>query len=649
MIHFLSGLPRSGSTLLASILAQNPAIHATSTSGLIDMLGAMATAWEGSPNTRAAGAERDEKHRVLAAMVGAKYAPHAGKVVIDKSRGWPTPVVMDTMEKVLGAKPRIIATVRPIAECVASFVRLIDPDDVVEFCKSHYVMQHMRDSYDALKAGYAAAPENFLFVEYDGMMEDPARQLRRVYEFLGLPHFAHSFDNIVNPSPERDEEVWGIPGLHSIRPALRKTALPPLEVLGPKLCQFYQKGQFWSGPEPEDVPEVLDVALEHSLKGRFDQAEELLRQLAELDPMDERVQFNLGWYDLRAGRLREGSRLLLKNRIANPVPVSAQPRWEGQDLGGKTLILQLDGGLGDQIFAVRFARYMKERTGVERLIISASPELAPLLHRLEGVDAYAQVPAAGGIYHDYWITQGSYSMCIPAMLGLEYADISGAPYIPCASKKVGEELRVGLRWLGNPKFEHEQHRVFDPTPLWSLKGVELVSLQRDAYSPMHLFHPWLRTWEETKAAIETCDLVISSCTSVAHLAAAMGKPTWIIVPILPYILWAQPGPTAPWYDSVRLFRQTVHGSWDAPLNEVTEALEVFKREHKDQHRVGAEQASGVLELGHRSEVKPRFRYRAGQGPAAVSGQQRVGGTGIPHIGAHRGGVLLPDARAVQGV
>jgi sulfotransferase len=92
------------------------------------------------------------------------------------------------------------------------------------------------------------------------------------------------------------------------------------------------------------------------------------------------------------------------------------------------------------------------------------------------------------------------------------------------------------------------------------------------------------TWDDTAAAIANLDLVITSCTSVAHLAAAMGKETWIIVPILPYHVWALPGERSPWYDSVRLFRQEVFGNWDAPLQKVK--AELLKRVGKQEERTG---------------------------------------------------------------
>jgi ADP-heptose:LPS heptosyltransferase len=98
--------------------------------------------------------------------------------------------------------------------------------------------------------------------------------------------------------------------------------------------------------------------------------------------------------------------------------------------------------------------------------------------------------------------------------------------------------------------------------------VEYVSLQRDEGKeerPEWAQEVCLEDWTDTAAEIAKCDLVISSCTSIAHCSAAMGVPTWVITPVMPYYLWALPGDTSPWYDSVKLFRQEKYGEWNAPF------------------------------------------------------------------------------------
>jgi hypothetical protein len=86
----------------------------------------------------------------------------------------------------------------------------------------------------------------------------------------------------------------------------------------------------------------------------------------------------------------------------------------------------------------------------------------------------------------------------------------------------------------------------------------------------------LATWEDTRNAIASCDLVISSCTSVSHLAAAMGVETWVVVPIMAYYLYALDGEKTPYYDSMTLFRQEVFGEWEEPFNKIKARLTAEK-------------------------------------------------------------------------
>ena len=104
----------------------------------------------------------------------------------------------------------------------------------------------------------------------------------------------------------------------------------------------------------------------------------------------------------------------------------------------------------------------------------------------------------------------------------------------------------------------------------NVEGV--ISLQKEGEKPEWMGETTLDTWEDTKYEISRCDLVISSCTSVAHLSAAMGIETWIVVPILPYYLWALPGDTTQHYDSVKLFRQTEYGCWKKPFQDIKQEL-----------------------------------------------------------------------------
>jgi ADP-heptose:LPS heptosyltransferase len=103
--------------------------------------------------------------------------------------------------------------------------------------------------------------------------------------------------------------------------------------------------------------------------------------------------------------------------------------------------------------------------------------------------------------------------------------------------------------------------------MWdAVAGHETVDLQLESTTLP------IQSWEDTAGIIANLRLVITSCTAVAHLAGAMGVPTWVVVPILPYYTWALPGEKSPWYGSVTLFRQEKFGCWEAPFAKIKERL-----------------------------------------------------------------------------
>ena len=232
------------------------------------------------------------------------------------------------------------------------------------------------------------------------------------------------------------------------------------------------------------------------------------------------------------------------------------------------MLLNLEGGMGDQIHGVRWAKDIAKRGC--RVVVSCTLDLAPLFVDVEGVSAIVDHGHALAVHHDYWLP----SMSAIVALGYEYGDLDGSPYIP--SPREAQHGRVGLRWSGNPTFEHEQHRLFPAELMFeAVRGMDCVSLQKGEGADLR--PDWVKevpldTWQDTAKAIASCELVVTSCTSVAHLSAAMGVPTWIVTPILAYYLWALPGSSTPYYDAVTLFRQETYGDWAHPFMEIRHSI-----------------------------------------------------------------------------
>lgn len=575
-IAFLSGLPRSGSTVLSSLLNQHPQIQSTSTSGLIDIMGAVCTAWESSPSTVAQSANKEEVYRLLRSVLEGKYETSTKPVIVDKSRGWANSTIISTMEQVLGSKPKVIATVRHPADCAASFVRIAKPKDVYQFLKNSQLIQHLRHSYATLKEGYKAYPDSFCFVDYDELLQSPQKQMDKITKFLGLDPFNYDFNNIdTKVVAEKDEEAWGIANLHTISPKLGKLHNEnSKQVLGHQYDDF-DPPKFWLGETKENTKKKkIDISVELSMRGDFKKSYEVLCEAHKENPECNKIAFNMGWYALRQNKLQEGMNLLARGRyenaFGNPKPPVPTQIWDGKSMG--TVLYYLEGGLGDQIHSLKYIQDINRR-GCD-VIVACSAELFPLVKSCVGVKTICEHGAAGGIYHDFWVP--GMSVLIP--LGYEYKDINGKAYIPKTRTTNNKRPVIGVRWQGNPKFEHEQNRRFPLKPFFdALRTIDadFVCLQRDEGEedcPDFIRKVALNNWEQTRDVISGCDLVISSCTSVAHLSGAMGVDTWVIVPVLNYYIWGVPGDKTPFYDSVRLFRQEKFGCWKAPLAGLKTAL-----------------------------------------------------------------------------
>jgi hypothetical protein len=582
-VFFLSGLPRSGSTVLSAILNQNPIIHSTSTSGLIECMGSLCSTWESSPTTIAQGADSEEIYRMLRAVVNSKYEKIAKDIIIDKNRGWVNPTIIQTMNNVLGYSPKIVATVRSTADCAASFVRIAKPNDLGFFLNNSPLIKHLKSSYASLKNSFEKNPANILFIEYDDLINDPKKQLGLIHKFLGIEEFDYNYQKIdTSVAAEQDELAWGIKNLHTISPELKKMHnIDSRDVLN-QYFDSYDQPKFWIGETREYKKKKIDISVELAMRGQFEKSYKILVEAQKENPLCNKIAFNMGWYALRQNKLQEGMNNLARGRydncFGNQKPQVPTAMWDGHTMG--TLLYFLEGGLGDQIHALKYIKDINKK-GCD-VIVACSPELFPIVKSCTGIKMIVDHSSVSGVYHDFWFP----AMSILIALGYEYGDIDGASYVPKTHNSNNAKPVVGVRWQGNPKFEHEQNRRFPLTPFFDVLkryDVEYISLQRDEGAedcPDFINNVPLNNWEETRHAISKCDLVISSCTSVAHLSGAMGVPTWIIVPVLNYYLWSVPGDKTPYYDSVRLFRQKKFGSWRCPILEIKKEMDSMFEKQK---------------------------------------------------------------------
>ena len=361
-------------------------------------------------------------------------------------------------------------------------------------------------------------------------------------------------------------------------------------------------------PNEPDVWSNLGVLL--ACLQREAEAEQCYLTALDLAPGHAMASFNLSYLLLRQERWESGWQHL-ENRwqYENLSRYFTCPRWRGESLEGKSVVVGFEAGHGDMIFYCRYIALLKSQ-GAERISMVCHPALVNLFSRLTGVDRaisfLADVPRSDW---DYWVPPMSLPYLtatradtIPATVPYIQADpvlvekwalrlreiTSGAASQPQSRLQPG--LRAGLVWNGNPEFENDPdrsiHHLALLRPLWDIAGVQLISLQKgrgeaDALAPpagmrLAALGCELADFAETAGVIANLDLVISVDTAVAHLAGALGVACWLLVPdYRADWRWHLNRSDSPWYPTMRLFRQARGGDWVAVVQDVAVALKAL--------------------------------------------------------------------------
>lgn len=297
-----------------------------------------------------------------------------------------------------------------------------------------------------------------------------------------------------------------------------------------------------------------------------------------LKPGDRQALWNRGMTRLLLGDWSQGWADYELRHVRRPVPDFAMPEWRGEVLGGRSILLCSEQGLGDAIQFSRFAGALRERGAAVTLLAPAG--LARLLDQLEGVRVVGEV--APDEHFDRWAPL----MSLPRYLGFTPQQMPAAPmpYLRAeqartatwAARLGNQGRRIGICWQGNPAGCIDSGRSIPLrkfAPLAAVPGVRLISLQKgpgleqleSAGLPVEAF-PEMDAgpdgFLDTAAIIAHLDLVITSDTSVAHLAAAMGKPVWLALKLVPDWRWLLGRADTPWYPSMRLHRQARLDDWD---------------------------------------------------------------------------------------
>jgi Flp pilus assembly protein TadD len=327
--------------------------------------------------------------------------------------------------------------------------------------------------------------------------------------------------------------------------------------------------------EPSDVQAQSNLAGLLKELGRLDEAEALYRDALRQRPDEPGLHYNLGLVLLLAGRLDEGwpdYEWRFRAGTAR-IPDCAQARWQGEPLNGRTLLVRAEQGFGDTI---QFCRFMPMVTG-GHVILEVQPPLRRLVAGLQDVE---QIVGAGEPLPDFDLYVPLLSL--PHLLGFPPVTV---PYLHAEPQLIAawrerldhDGFKVGIAWQGNPASQAELGRscpLEALRPLAALPGVRLISLQKHhgleqlatATTEMRLETPQLDAgpdaFVDTAAVMACLDLIVTSDTSIAHLAGALGRPVWVALQHVPDWRWQLRREDCPWYPSMRLFRQTRRGDWD---------------------------------------------------------------------------------------
>ena len=410
------------------------------------------------------------------------------------------------------------------------------------------------------------------------------------------PRFTNAYVNlgiVLKEQKRSDEAITAFEKARAIRP--NDAAL---------LCNFasvYEsRGEYERMRELAELAATLDDSFTepHVLRGNYymergdyANAEGAYQRARSLDADNRNANWNLALIWLLHGDYRRGWaqfewRKRLQSVLVEHREYAGKP-WNGESLEGRTILLHAEQGLGDAIQFVRYAAVLKGR-GAARVIVEVAAAVADLLASTTGVD---QVVVRGATLPAFDVHASL--MDLPRLCGTILETIPATiPYLEAPVRPVSSLIsapngvvRIGIVWAGNPMHQRDHLRSVELSqlaPLFDLPNTQFFSLQKGgpeaelaklSAGRVVDLSPHLADFRDTAAAIEQLDIVLTVDTSVAHLAAALGRETWIMITHVPDFRWMIGRGDSPWYPTVRLFRQPAPRDWASVLGNVRRALE----------------------------------------------------------------------------
>lgn len=324
-----------------------------------------------------------------------------------------------------------------------------------------------------------------------------------------------------------------------------------------------------------DYNTLMEISFSYYLMGDYTTSEKMMREMMNdvNTPLEilNRVKYNLGSYDLDHGDFKKGLRGFVevghKISIWKTVEFRDIDIWDGSLLPGKTVLIHAEGGIGDEIINVRFMKNIKEM-GMNPVWITNNSSLAEVFTR-NGFYATTHINPT-----DYPDSVQCMAMYLPILLDLDQTELWTGPYlspdkdyISKWEKLLPEGNKLAIKFAGSKDYDQDLHRSM---PISFFKNLDfegtLVNLQLEEefyQSDMFNAGEHITNIEDTLAILSLCDSFVSSCTSVVHMAGAMGKNGVVCPPIACYYVWLGCSEKSNWYsDNLKVFRQTKHKDWN---------------------------------------------------------------------------------------
>lgn len=343
---------------------------------------------------------------------------------------------------------------------------------------------------------------------------------------------------------------------------------------------------------PGDSGALYNLANLYRAEDDLDAAVRTYRRSLAVEPGHAERHWNLSLALLAAGRLEEGLEEYEWRWKYDDFPSRRrnfkEPQWEGDSFDGKTLLLHTEQGIGDVLQFLRFLPALVEKKGATgRIVLETHPDLVTLFEGLEGIDQMIERFATPPAF-DCHIPL----LSVPRALGVrKMAELPvEVPYLtvpPGADFDLpeldGDKLNVGFIFGGNPKFSSDRERstqLESWAPVFAVPGVRFFCLQKGerekdvADVPDHVvrLNERITSFRDTAIAMNKLDLIITTCTSTAHLAGALGRPYWVALSRNADWRWMVGRDDSPWYPTATLFRQTERGDWDGVFARIAERL-----------------------------------------------------------------------------